>query len=132
MDAKIPSRYQPEDDDHLTDEARCFRPDAVDQHAVHDPQQGAGQQRYRDHQPFLAGIEVQIIGDLDAKRAQNDPHHKAHVEIEEGGRERRRMPCLEERFVDHCSAVSDWYGWKIVTQSAILRCLYCARLAPAF
>ena len=37
----------------LADHAGAQRPDPVDQHAVDDPQQRAGQHRHRDHQALL-------------------------------------------------------------------------------
>ena len=101
MDAHIPEGEQAEDDRQLADQTCALGLEAVDQHAVDDAQKGARQDRQRDHQALLRGIEMKVIGDLHRQRPQDDPHHEAHVEVKKGRKERRPMPGSEEVPADH-------------------------------
>ena len=92
----------------LADQPGPLRTDAIDERAVDDAQQRAGEHRQRHHQALLAGIEVQIVGDLHAERAEHDPHHEAHVEIKKGREERRPVARLQECSVNHDAAPSYW------------------------
>ena len=46
--------------------------------------------------PFCAGSRCRSAGDRDAERAEQHPDHEAEVEIEEGGKQGRQVPGLEE------------------------------------
>jgi hypothetical protein len=96
-----PGQDQAGDDDELADDASPLGADVVDQDAIDEPQGGAGEERYGDHQALLRGGEVEVLGDGHAERAEQNPDHEAEVEIEEGGEESRGVPCLQEGTVKH-------------------------------
>jgi hypothetical protein len=104
LHADNPGGDQAGDDDHLTDGARELGPDPVDQNPVDHSKQCSRQHRQGDHEPLLRRIEPKGRGDLHAQGAEQHPDHEAHVEIEEGGEQGRRMAGLHEVLGDHHGA----------------------------
>jgi hypothetical protein len=96
-----PGQDQAGQHDQLADHPGLLGADAVDQHAVDQAQQRAGQHGDGDHQALLGGVEVEVLGDGHAQRAQDHPDHEAEVEIQERGEQGRRVAGLQEITRDH-------------------------------
>jgi hypothetical protein len=71
----------------------------IGEHAGDDAQDRAGEHGRCDHQALLSRAQIQVFGDEDGERAQEDPDHEAHVEIEERSDECGQMPCAQETAV---------------------------------
>ena len=109
MHARQPGVGERGDDDHLADDGRLLRRQAIDQHAHHQAQQRTGQHRRGDHEALLRMRQAEIGGDAHRERAKQHPHHEGEVEIQEGGKQRGRMAGLKEGFLVH--GESSCRGW---------------------
>ena len=65
--------------------------DPVGQGPQHQPQHGPAEQRHRHHQALLRVRQAEVRRDRVRQRAGDQPDHAAHVEIQEGAEQRRRM-----------------------------------------
>jgi hypothetical protein len=101
MDPEEPSRQETSQHDHLTDQTGCLRADAIHKKAVDHTQNGSGEKGNGDHEAFLGSVKLKIRSRLNTEWAQDDPDHKGHIEVKESSKQRRRVACLQELFVDH-------------------------------
>ena len=97
MQPELPGGEQACDHDKLHHEAGASRVPLTNQDAVDDAQQRPGEDRRRDHQAFLAGIEMQVFGDEDRQRSEQHPDGEAQIEIEETGDKSGKMTRFEKR-----------------------------------
>jgi hypothetical protein len=96
MHANQPGIAERDEHDHLTDDRRLLRRQAIDENAHDNAQQRTGQHRHRHHQALLGVRQAKILGNADAERSEHDPDHEGQVEIEEGGQQGGRVAGLQE------------------------------------
>ncbi len=83
-----PAPQQRQHDDRHRDGADLLRADAVAEQPEHEPEAGGRQQWNSDDDPLLERRQREVLGDVRAERAEQDPAHEADVEVDEGGAQR--------------------------------------------
>jgi hypothetical protein len=85
LDTGEPGRHEAGDHQNLRTDTDPSGTEAVNQQTQRKPKERPRQDRRRDHQAFVCGVQGQLLGDSHAERAEQHPHHEAEVKIQERG-----------------------------------------------
>ena len=97
MQPEHPGAEQARNHDQLHHDAGPPGVPLTNQDSVADPQQRPREDGRRDHQAFLAGIEMQVVGDENRQWPKQHPDREAEIEIKETGDESREIASFEKR-----------------------------------